>query len=153
RIFRTGSEAARYLAGRLRRVACLVERPLRRSDRREVRQVGRQFFRAAVRKNLIPRNPFEDVKAPGMANEARKFFINRETTAAVMDACPSAEWRLIFALSRFAGLRCPSEHLTLEWRDVDWERGRFLIRSPKTGDRWVPIFPELRRYLEEVFDL
>jgi integrase len=113
---------------------------------------ARQFFRAAVRKNLIPRNPFEDVKAPGMANEARKFFIDRQTTGAVLDTCPSAEWRLIFALSRFGGLRCPSEHLILEWRDMDWERDRFLVRSPKTGERWVPIFPELRPYLEEVFD-
>jgi hypothetical protein len=41
---------------------------------------------------------------------------------------------------------------------VDWERGRFLVHSPKTehleagGDRWVPIFPELRLYLADAFD-
>jgi len=41
---------------------------------------------------------------------------------------------------------------------VDWERGRFLVRSPKTehheggGERWVPIFPELRPYLEDAFE-
>jgi integrase len=113
---------------------------------------AKQFFRAAVRKKLIPENPFEDVKPPSMANEARKRFIDRATTALVMDACPNAEWRLTFALSRFGGLRCPSEHLALEWTDVDWEKGRFLVRSPKTGNRWVPIFAELRPYLDEAFE-
>src|SRR5262249_27076717 len=86
---------------------------------------GKQFFRAAVRKKLIAENPFEDVKPPSMANEARKFFVARETAYKVLEACPDAEWRLLFALSRFGGLRCPSEHLALEWDDVDWERGRF----------------------------
>src|SRR5262249_53920660 len=41
----------------------------------------------------------------------------------------------------------------LTWADVDWERERFLVRSPKTGERWVPLFPELRPYLEECFEL
>jgi integrase len=59
----------------------------------------------------------------------------------VLEACPDVEWRLIFALSRFGGLRCPSEHLILSWADLDWERSRFRVESPKTGVRWVPIFP------------
>src|SRR5258708_2874528 len=93
---------------------------------------GKQFFRAAVRKKLIPENPFDDVKPPSMANEAREFFVDRETAYKVLAAAPDAEWRLLFALSRFGGLRCPSEHLALEWADVDWERGRLLAHSPKT---------------------
>jgi integrase len=113
---------------------------------------GKQFFRAAARKKFIPENPFEDVKGPGEKNEARMRFINRDTTGQVLEACPSLEWRLIFALSRYGGLRCPSEHMALEWADVDWGKGRFLVRSPKTGNRWVPLFPELRPYLEEAFE-
>jgi len=68
-----------------------------------------------------------------------------------------APW-LIFALSRYGGLRCPSEHLALTWQDVDWERGRMLVRSPKTAhhegheSRLVPSFPELLPYLREVFE-
>jgi integrase len=120
---------------------------------------AKQFFRAAVRARLLSANPFADVRPPSDVNKARNFFVSREMTARVLDACPDAEWRLLFALSRFGGLRCPSEHLTLEWVDVDWERGRFRVSSPKTahleggGVRWVPIFPELRPYLEEAFDL
>ena len=74
------------------------------------------------------------------------------------DACPDAEWRLLFALSRYGGLRCPSEHLGLRWEDVDWERGRLTIHSPKTehhaggATRVVPIFPELHGPLMEVFE-
>jgi len=69
----------------------------------------------------------------------------------LLDACPDGEWRLIVALARYGGLRTPSEHLALTWADTDWERERFLVRSPKTGPRWVPMFPELRPHLDEAF--
>lgn len=119
---------------------------------------AKQFFRAALRSKAIAENPFADVKAPSQVNESRKHFVTQEIIKKVIDACPDAEWRLIVALSRFGGMRCPSEHLSLEWSDVDWEKNRFRVHSPKTehlddgGDRWVPIFPELRPYLEEAFD-
>jgi integrase len=119
---------------------------------------ARQFFRSAVRSRLIPSNPFDDVKPPSQTNEARKHFVSRETAQQVLDACPDAEWRLIVALCRYAGIRCPSELLPLQWAEVDWERGRFLVHSPKTehheggAERWVPIFPELRPYLEDAFE-
>ena len=119
---------------------------------------ARQFFRSALRRGLVKANPFDAIKAPGMKNEVRSFNVTREMAQQVLDACPDGEWRLIFALSRFGGLRCPSEHLGLKWVDVDWERNRFRVHAPKTehhqdgGDRWVPIFPELRPHLEEAFD-
>jgi len=58
----------------------------------------------------------------------------------------------------FEPLRCPSEHLGLRWGDVDWEKNRITVHSPKTEhheggeSRVIPIFPELRSRLEEVFD-
>ncbi len=119
---------------------------------------AKQFFRAAVRSKLIPSNPFEDVKPPSMVNESRKLFIDRPTIDRVLQACPDAEWRLIVALCRYGGIRCPSELLPLTWDDVNWERNRFLVRSPKTehneggADRWVPIFAELRPYLSDAFE-
>jgi len=114
---------------------------------------AKQFFRAALRKEIISKNPFADAKAPSQVNEARKFFVTLDAAHKVLNACPDAEWRLLFALSRFGGLRCPSEHLAMTWPDVDWERSRFRVDSPKTGIRWLPIFPELRPYLEEAFEL
>src|SRR5262249_3054699 len=58
---------------------------------------GKQFFRAALRRRLITENPFDEVAAPSQANEARKFFVCREDTRKVLDACPDAEWRLMFS--------------------------------------------------------
>ncbi len=124
------------------------------------RRIGRskQFLAAAVRRKLIPQNPFADLKSAAQANPSRFYFVTREEAQRVLDACPNNEWRLLFALSRFGGLRCPSEHLLLRWGDVDWQRGRMLVHSPKTEhhpggeSRLVPIFPELRPYLEKAFD-
>ncbi len=101
-----------------------------------------------------------DVQQVGgvQANRARDYFIKREEAAKVLKACPDSQWRLIFALSRFGGLRCPSEHLALCWSDVDWARERIRVSSPKTEhhaggeSRSIPIFPELRPYLEKVWD-
>jgi len=64
---------------------------------------------------------------------------------------------LIVALSRYAGLRCPSEHLGLTWGDILWDKNRFVVRSPKTehvgkAQRVVPIFPELYPYLRDAFE-
>lgn len=75
-----------------------------------------------------------------------------------MNGC-NPTWRTIVALSRLGGLRCPSEVLSLRWRDIDWHAGRMLVTSPKTehhlgrGSRSVPLFPELRAVLEEAFEL
>ncbi len=119
---------------------------------------ARQYFRAAIRLELVQRNPFDGIKCAVGANPGRQYFVSREEAEKVLAACPDAEWRLIFALSRYAGMRCPSEHLALSWGDVDWEHGRMTVRSPKTehyegkASRLVPIFPELLPYLREAFE-
>jgi integrase len=69
------------------------------------------------------------------------------------------EWRCIIALARFAGLRCPSEVLSLRWSDIQFDTGKMTVTSPKTAHlpgkeyRVVPIFARLRPYLEEAFEL
>jgi integrase len=94
--------------------------------------MARQFFRAAIRKNIITQNPFSDMRVTVLPNPARMFFISRAAAKKIFDACPDAEWRLIFALCRFGGLRCPSEITSLKWSDVDWEKNRITIHSIKT---------------------
>ena len=136
----------------------LVDKPLGKNT--ACRRCGRakQFFKFAVRSRLIDDNPFADQKTAVGANRDRDYFISREEAQKVLDACPDAQWRLLFALSRFGGLRCPSEHLALRWQDVDWKRQRITVPSPKTEhhknheSRMMPMFPELRPYLEAVFD-
>lgn len=103
-------------------------------------------------------NPFADVKAKGSTGADRQRFIDRETIEDVLEACPSTAWRTIVALCRFGGLRCPSEVLSLRWSDVDWANSRIIVTSPKTehhpgkGMRKLPLFPELRRYLNEAWE-
>jgi integrase len=116
---------------------------------------AKQFFRAAARKKLINESPFADMKDCKVnGNRERDYFVTLDEAQKVLDACPDAQWRLVFALSRFGGLRCPSEHALLKWSDVDFEQGRMTVRSPKTehheghDKRVVPIFAELRPYLE-----
>jgi integrase len=121
--------------------------------------IVKQFFRAAVRQKLIASNSFADLVSAVHWNPKREHFVTRADADKVLEACPDAEWRLLFALSRFGGLRCPSEHLRLRWSDVDWQRSRITVHSPKTqhhpgGDcRVIPLFPELLPYLREAFEL
>lgn len=133
----------------------------RLSDNTVRRHCGRckQLFRAAVRKRLIAENPFGDMKGCGCKiNASRFYFVSRDEAKLVLDACPDAQWRLLFALARYGGLRVPSEPLALRWSDVDWARGRITVWSPKTEHhegrecRQIPLFPELRPYLEAAWD-
>jgi integrase len=120
---------------------------------------ARQVFGHATRKQLLANNPFKEMKLPSQVNKAREVFVSQDTIYKVIGQCPSAEWRLIIALARFGGLRTPSETLVLEWPHVDWERARVTIHAPKQehlpsgGVRQIPLFPELRPYLEEAFEL
>jgi len=119
---------------------------------------AKQFFEDAVQRELITRNPFKGLKRTVGSNRDRDHFITREDAQRVLDACPNAEWRLIFALCRFGGLRCPSEYRELTWADIDWDRKRIRVTSPKTeayegkGEREIPICPELRPHLEAVWE-
>jgi integrase len=118
---------------------------------------AKHFFAQAVDHELIASNPFAKLVSSPVGNAARQYFVSREETAKILDEAPDAEWRLIIALSRYGGLRCPSEHLGLTWGDVDWAGGKLMVRSPKTArhagheSRLVPLFPELRPYLDAVW--
>jgi len=120
---------------------------------------AKQFFRAAHRKRLITENPFADMKGCGVReNRQRDYYVTREEAQKVLDACPDAQWRLLFALSRFGGLRVPSEPLGLRWGDIDYGHNLFTVHSPKTEhheggeSRQVPLFPELVGPLREVYE-
>ncbi len=121
--------------------------------------VAKAVFRKAVKWGLIASSPFEDLKAGSQANPERAHYVTPATIAAVLDKCPDDQWRAIITLSRYAGLRCPSEIVGLRWGDVNWDRGRLTVRSPKTAGhgeahavRVVPIAPELRPILMRLFE-
>ena len=142
------------------RIWLTVDQDLAESTVRRRCCVAKQFFRAAVRRRLLRDNPFADMKQIAVkGNPSRFYFVSQEEAQRVLAACPDADSRLIFALCRFGGLRCPSEHLELRWTDINWKAGRLKVTSPKTAHhegketRLIPIFPELRPHLAEAFDL
>jgi integrase len=126
---------------------------------RKRRSNAKQFFKFASKKaKLIAANPFEEINSNAVDNHDREYFVSREATHKVIDQCSDFEDRLIFALARFGGLRCPSEHLALRWDEIYWDTARMLVHAPKTehhigkATRLVPIFPELRPYLDEAWE-
>ena len=119
---------------------------------------ARQYFKAAMSRGLIDVNPFAGMSATVHPNTERYEFVSRETIDRVLEKCPDREWRLIIALARYGGLRCPSEVIKVRWSDLDWDRGTILVHSPKTEHlldgrtRILPMFPELRKELTDCFD-
>jgi integrase len=119
---------------------------------------ARTFLHVARKHRLIDENPFSEVKIPTANVSARQRFIGRDMVQKLLDVA-NPTWRTIIALARYGGLRCPSEVLSLERLHVDWERNRITVPSPKTdrydgkGTRTIPLFAELRPFLEDAFEL
>jgi integrase len=117
---------------------------------------ARQFFTSAMKAKLIDENPFDGMPVTVRGNKGKERFITEEESQKILDACPNAEWRLIFSLCRYGGLRCPSEVLALTWEDIIWDSSRIVVTSPKTAhhkgheSRVIPLFPELLKPLMEV---
>ncbi|MFP4354873.1 MAG: tyrosine-type recombinase/integrase [Phycisphaerae bacterium] len=131
----------------------LAEATIRRRCKR-----AKQILEGAVKARILQDNPFAEMRLGHSVNRARMHFVTRQDAEAFLDACPDATWRAIFALARFGGLRCPSEILRLRWADIDFDKGRLHVHSPKTerhdgGVRFVPMFPELRGPLLDLFTL
>src|SRR6516225_8362314 len=118
---------------------------------------ARTFLHVARKHKLIDENPFSEVKIPTANVSARQRFVDRDMVQKLLDVA-NPTWRIIIALCRLGGLRCPSEVLSLEWRHVDWERNRITVPSPKTdrydgkAHRTIPLFADLRPFLEDAFE-
>jgi integrase len=103
-------------------------------------------------------NPFANVAAQSSIPAERRAYISDTDTEKLTAVC-NPTWRIIIALARYAGLRCPSEVLSLKWSDVNFETGRMTVPSCKTEHipgkayRVVPIFANLKSYLDEAFEL
>ncbi len=120
---------------------------------------AREFFNAAVNRGHIHRNPFGHIKGLAVVgNRERRILVPSDEVRRVLDVIPCPQFRLIVALARWAGLRTPSETMALRWSDIDLPNGRMVVRASKTahhaggGVRILPIFPEVRPYLEELWD-
>jgi len=116
---------------------------------------ARLFFNDAIDRQIVRENPFKGVKAGSEKNASRQRFIDIAVIEDVIAACPSVEWKLVFALARYGGVRVPSEIRGLKWEHIHWDKDRITVLSPKTEhheggeSRMVPLFPELSKLLLE----
>jgi integrase len=111
----------------------------------------------AVRLGHLAANPWKHVRQRGGDPSERRAYVPVADVERVLEKCPNLSWRLLVALARFGGLRVPSEAFSLTWGDIDWERGRLSIPSPKTEHlgkslRVIPLFPMLRPHLDAAFE-
>lgn len=114
------------------------------------------IFADALKRRILTENPFSGIKQPKGTNPEREAYVPAEVIEQLIEQSPSAEWRLLLAMSRYLGVRVPSEPFSMTWDFVDWERGRLRIPSPKTAVhgksfRVVPILPQVKPHLDEVF--
>jgi integrase len=120
-------------------------------------QFARQFMHDAVDWKIIDENPFCKVKTQKSSVKVNEFVPKEVVDKLMKKANPV--WQVILGLSRYGGLRTPSETLSLRWDDIDWEMNRMSIPEPKVehhegrGIRSCPIFPELRPILDEAFEI
>ncbi len=121
---------------------------------------AKEFFGVALRRGLVGANPFAHLKGLAVVgNATRRVLIPDAEIRRVLGVIPCPQFRLFVALARYGGLRVPSESLALTWADVNWEKNRLIVRASKTehhadgGIRVVPIFAELRPYLDACWDV
>jgi hypothetical protein len=136
----------------------LTQSPVRTRHNWPGREAGTAIFPGCNAEKIIAENPFAEIKAGASVNRIREFFITAEMAEKLIAACPDSQWRVIVALPRFGGFRTPSKTYALRWGDVDWEKGRVRVQSPKTAhhpggeSRLIPLFPVLRPHLGAAFD-
>lgn len=129
--------------------------PLAEATARKRAAIASRFFNHAIDLRIIDRNPFAKVAKSNIATK-RKAFVTEADALKVLEQLPNPEWKVMFALSRWGGLRVTSEVVLLEWSHIDWEAKTILIHSPKTQryvgheTRYIPLFPELAKVLREL---
>lgn len=131
--------------------------PMAENAKRKNIESAKVFFNGAIRRGLITVNPFEHLPSSTEINRSRDYYLTIEAALQIREACPDAEWRLLFSLWRFAGLR-KTEVMWLTWDDVLWDEGRMRVHAKKTRHhegkeiRYVPlrdILDDLKAVFEE----
>ena len=98
----------------------------------------------AVKRGICDYNPFSLAKSPGEVNTDRNFYVTTDLVEDAIRNCLDMDTRLSFILGRYAGIRMPSEALTLEWSHVDFEKRQLkILDSKKKVLRTMPLFDRL----------
>jgi integrase len=144
----TAADAERFKADLAARVgAGTIGRRLRHCRTR---------FKFADKKGFIAANPFGEVSAPSPLDPDRQAAYAEANDVETLIAAAPPHMKVILALARYGGLRCPSEALPLKWDEMYLDRNppEMLVHAPKTEHhpgketRLIPVFAALRPHLE-----
>jgi len=114
------------------------------------------MFFYAMDADLLRKNVF--CKLPRSDRRGNNVMLSQAISDQVLAHIRGTENRLVFGLSRWAGLRTISEHRRLRWGDVNWETHKCSCTHQKPSDtngkesRAIPIFPEVAKLLAERFE-
>ena len=131
---------------------------LAEATKRKRLSICKQFMQSAIKARIITQNPFAGLRTGNVTNRKRQAFITPEDTQRILNACAGPEWRTLVALARYGALRIPSEVQDLKWDDINWTEDCLHVHAVKTehhedgGDRIVPLFLELRKELNALWD-
>jgi integrase len=130
----------------------LSSRGVSASEQHKVATTLRAALRAAVRLGLLASSPAAAIPRPRVtAREMRP--LDRDEVQRLLEAAEGERLSAWFILAIDSGMR-PGELFALHWPDVDWDRGRVLVRQsleeiggrlrlkiPKTprSRRWIPL--------------
>ena len=85
----------------------------------------RQVFRVARQRKIIADNPFETVRTGSQRNPKRLYFVTMDEYQRLLEGCTNSKQRLIIALARIGGLRCPIDLCGLRWSEINWQEKWF----------------------------
>lgn len=109
------------------------------------------MFNFAVDKGWVAVNPVKQVDSKKMpkSDQGEMRILTSEEIGAVRRAATDT-YRSLFEVAIFTGLRL-GEILSLEWKDIDWDKSRLVVRESKTeaGKREVSIPPFLLQDLSK----
>ncbi len=150
-------DIASVTVGELKRWQASMSTSLGVTTRNKHLKRVKTMFKLAVEDGLISDSPANAVKLEReeRVDRSRQYFVDASKTQRVMDSLPNTNWKLVFALMRFQGLR-RHEVFAIDWHNIDWTRSELTVPAvttsgakTKTGQRTMPIFPEVMDLLRD----
>ena len=121
-------------------------------------KIAKTAFTFGVKAGKVTSNPFKELKPGSDVNLDGQHIVPVSDYEKLVEAINDPDWRVIIALARLGGLRCPSELTNLKWTDISWDAKTIRVTSPKTkrhgkAERVIPLFSRLDEALSDHWEL
>lgn len=114
---------------------------------------SRRFFNLAVDHEILQKTPFRGISIPSCTNVDRVVYVDSAKINQLLSVC-DVNWKALVCLSRYTGLRCPSDIKSLKWAAIDFDRKRILSDRQKTSRTVeIPMQPEVESALKAMLDV